>query len=156
LDLHVFRDAAGVMGQLMHDFGNVYQAVKTPTGMSTRLFWTLMGEDRRKLWEVVTKAEYDAAEERLKEILARLDGARMDRPDAQLIVDEVRNGAAMLLFACHHGRWRLGVEPMPTEALKGFLRNVIDAHRDLWLARNRPGGLADSCARLEARLGDYG
>jgi hypothetical protein len=51
LNVHVFRDTRHVMGQLMQDFGNVYQAVKTPMGMSTRLFWSLVGgEDRRKLW----------------------------------------------------------------------------------------------------------
>src|SRR5688572_10251828 len=61
LDVHVFRDSANVMGQLMHDLGNVYQAVKTPMGMSTRLFWSLVGgEDRRKLWEVITADEFAA------------------------------------------------------------------------------------------------
>ena len=156
LDVHIFRDSTAVMGKLMYDFGNIYQAVKTPMGMSTRLFWSLLGgEDRRKLWEVITKEEFDTAEARLRQIVSRVDAARMDRSDAQLITDEVRNAAAMLLFACHHGRWRLGVEQMPVDALKAFLRNVIDAHRNLWLARNRWGGLTDSCRQLEARLAEY-
>jgi hexosaminidase len=157
LNAHVFHDTANVMGQLMHDLGNVYQAVKTPMGMSTRLFWSLVGgEDRRKLWEVITKEEFDDAETRLDEIVARLPAARMNRPDASLIADEIRNAAAMLRFACHHGRWRLGVEARTTPQLANWLRDIIAEHRRLWLARNRPGGLPDRCARLEARLADYG
>ena len=35
----------------------------------------------------------------------------------------------------------------------GLAGGGIDA--GLWLARNRPGGLTDSCARLEARLAEY-
>ena len=155
LDVHVFRDTAGVMGQLMRDFGNVYQAVKTPTYMSTRLFWTLMGEDRRKLWEVVTKEEYDDAESRIREILGRLEGVGMTRPDAQLIADEIRNAAETLLFACRHGRRRLGVEKTPDAELVASLREIVAEHRRLWLGRNRPGGLDDSCSRLEARLAEY-
>jgi hypothetical protein len=131
--------------------------VKTPMGMSTRLFWSLVGgEDRRKLWEVITKDEFDDAETRLMQVLGRLMDARMDRPDADLIVDEVRNGAAMLIHACRHGRWRLGVERFPTAILEGSLRGILDEHRRLWHARNRTGGLVDSCRRLEARLADYG
>ena len=48
LDLHVFRDRAGVMGQLVHYLGNVYQAVKTPMGNSSRLFWVLVGTPERR------------------------------------------------------------------------------------------------------------
>jgi hypothetical protein len=156
LDIHVFRDAAAVSGRLMHDLGNVYQAVKTPMGMSTRLFWSLVGgDDRRKLWEVITPGEFDDAESRLNEIVARLDAARMTRPDAALVADEIRNAAAMLRFACHHGRRRQGVATMSDDALVAWLRQIIAEHRRLWLARNRPGGLADSCARLEARLEEY-
>jgi hypothetical protein len=156
LDVHVFRDAAGVMGQLMHDLGNVYQAVKTPMGMSTRLFWALVGgEDRRKLWEVITPAEFDDADSRIDQIVARLDAVRMNRPDAALVADEIRNAAAMLRFACHHGRRRLGVGTMADNAMLAWLDRIIAEHRRLWLARNRPGGLADSCRQLQWSRADH-
>ena len=156
LSAHFFRDSAAVVGKLMYDFGNVYQSVKTPIGMSSRLFWTLVGgEARRKLWEVVTKEEYDDAETSIDDVLMRLDAVRMNRPDAALIADEICNAAQMLRFACHHGRWRLGVEKMPSDKLVAWLRDIIAEHRRLWLARNRPGGLDDSCKQLEARLAEY-
>ena len=144
------------MGRLVHDFGNVYQAVKTPLANSSRLFWSLVGgEDRRKLWEPAGNSEYDDAERRLAEIVSRLPAAKMGRPDAGLIADEIRNGAAMLTHACRHGRWRLGTERMTAAELARSLRVILNEHRRLWLARNRPGGLNDSCRRLEARLADY-
>jgi hypothetical protein len=156
LDVHVFRDAAGVMGRLVHDFGNVYQTVKTPLANSSRLFWSLAGgEDRRKLWGPIGNSEFDEAEARVAEIVSRLPAAKMDRPDAGGIADEIRNAAAMLTHACRHGRWRLGIEQTPPPELGRSLRMIVEEHRRLWLARNRPGGLDDSCGRLESRLAEY-
>jgi hypothetical protein len=156
LDAHVFRDSAGVMGKLMYDLGNVYQAVRTPMGMSTRLFWSLFGgEERRRLWEPITKDEYDDAEARVDEVLARLSAARMDRPDAELVKNEVRNTAAMLRHACRVGRYRLGAEPLSPAQLADDVREIVARHRALWLARNRPGGLADSVRRFEPLLDQY-
>jgi hexosaminidase len=153
LDLHVFRDASGTMAKLMHDFGNVYQAVRTPTGMSTRLFWSLMsGNDDRKLWQPITPEEYDEAESRLTDVTSRLNRTQMDRPDAELIKSEVRNSAAMLRFACGIGRWRMDRTTEDALELAGTIRRTVAEHRRLWLARNRPGGLNDSVGRLERCL----
>jgi hypothetical protein len=156
LDAHVFHDAARVLGKLLFDYGNVYQAVKTPMGMSTRLFWSLIGdESRRNLWEPITRAEYDEAERRIDEILARLSSSRIDRSDGELIRAEIHNGAEMLRHACRRGRWRLDPSSEPGERLRQHLLRVIAEHKRLWLARNRPGGLVDSVARLEGPLRDY-
>ena len=156
LDLHVFRDRAGVMGQLMHDLGNVYQAVKQPMGNSSRLFWVLAGTpERKKLYEMITREEYDEAEHRVKSIVASIEGARMDREDADLIKDEIRSAAAMLRHACRRGGWFLDRTSEDPAELARDLSRIIDEHRRLWLARNRPGGLRDSVARLEAPLADY-
>jgi hypothetical protein len=35
------------------------------------------------------------------------------------------------------------------------LREIIEEHKRLWLARNRPGGLSDSVLRLSDRAADY-
>jgi hypothetical protein len=155
LDVHVFRDAAGVMGRLMYDFGNIYQVVKNPVANGSRLFWSLMGEERRRMWDPVTREDFDAADVGLDPIVLRLHDVRMDRPDTQLIIDEVRNGAAMLKFACHHGRHRLGADRMSKSRMTYWLNEIVTEHKRLWLARNRPGGLRDSCAQLEARRADY-
>ncbi len=141
LDLHVFHDAAGVMGKLAYDFGNVYHAFRQPIGNSTRLFWALVGgEERRKLYETVTREEYDDAEQRIDSAVANLGRARMARADASLTQDEFRSAAAMLRHACQRGRG----SSAPTSSIDA----IVQEHRRLWLARNRPGGLQDSCRRL--------
>ena len=148
LDVHVFRDAAGVMGRIVHDFGNVYQAISERLKMSSRLFWTLVGgEDRLRLFKDVTMEEFDAAEARIGAALAPLNHAQMDRPDAQLIKDELLNGAAMLRYGCARGRRRLRENRLP-ERNDAAMQPIVAEHRRLWLARNRAGGLEGSVARL--------
>jgi len=58
--------------------------------------------------------------------------------------------AAMLRHACHRGTGGRAKEEMAAD-----LRRIIGQHRELWLRRNRVGGLADSSRRLEARLEEY-
>lgn len=156
LDLHIFRDSAHVMGRLMYDFGNAYRCIQQRLHNSSRLFWTLAGPpDRLRLFEMVTAEEYDATQTAIDQAIAPLAHAKMDRPDAALIVDEIKNAAAMLRHACQRGRRRLHVEAMPDAVMADELKQIIHEHRRLWLARNREGGLKDSAKRLEDRLVDY-
>ena len=108
---------------------------------------------------MITRQEYEEAEARVSAVAASLGRARMDRADAGLVIDEVRSAAAMLRHACRRGRWLLGraSEDAPEDAadLARDLSKIIDEHRRLWLARNRPGGLRDSVARLAPPLADY-
>lgn len=158
LDHHVFRDRAGVMGKLAYDLGNVYLAIRRQRNNSTLLFWNLLGiKEREKEWEgAISRQEYDAAEQAIRQALAPIDRARMDRADAALIADEFRNAAAMLLHACRRGRWQLDASSENPPAMAAELSHIIGEHRRLWLARNRAGGLAESARRLENRLADYG
>ena len=64
----------------------------------------------------------------------------------------------MLDFACRLGLARLEQgRHQPSSTLPGSTRRrlrkklgpLIDEHRAIWLARNRPGGLDDSSARLQ-------
>jgi len=156
LDAHVFRDSAHVMGRLMHDFGNVYQAVRKPMSISTRLFWTLVGgKPQANLFEMITEEEFDDAEARVEAATMPLAGAKMQRPDAELIAREIRNAAAMLKHACMRGRWLKNRSSHQTQRLREDLLAIIATHRGLWRARNRPGGERDSVARLELSLADY-
>jgi hypothetical protein len=40
-------------------------------------------------------------------------------------------------------------------AMADDMAEIIDEYRSLWLARSRPGGLAESAGRLEAARQDY-
>jgi hexosaminidase len=153
LDRHVFHDRAGVMGKLAYDLGNVYQGIGKRVDNASALFHIILyGPEHETALKGVTGEGLDAAEAAIDTTIETLERARLDRPDAGLIVDEYRNTAAMLRFACRLGRYRLGDGAEPKESLATELRRIVGEHRRLWLARNRVGGLLDSAKRLEARL----
>jgi hypothetical protein len=133
------------MAKLVHDLGNVYQSMP-PLKNGSPLFWALLdtGEHARR-WEQATLDQYADAENRIAAAISKLDSATMDRADADLIKQEIRNTAAMLRLACRRGRARLH---KPDPSLPDQAHLVAESHRQLWLARNRPGGLSDSVARL--------
>ncbi|HMB96300.1 MAG TPA: beta-N-acetylhexosaminidase, partial [Tepidisphaeraceae bacterium] len=147
LNLHIFRDRAKIMGQLVYDLGNVHQAMQQIKN-GTALFWTLIGDEQNKT-AGTTLEEFIAAENRIDSAVAPLDRAQMNRADAELIRDELRNAAAMLKYACHRGRHLRGDDRINRDSLLNEQKAIIASHRRLWLARNRPGGLIDSIARLK-------
>jgi hexosaminidase len=143
LDHHVFRDSARVTGKLACDLGNVYKKVGKLIPNRSLLFNLLVPSAARKdPMEGITPSNLEATAAAISEITRPLPKARMDRPDAALIVSEFSNAAAMLNYACRKSR----------EDLSDDLRQIIHNHRNLWLARNRPGGLEDSARRLSDNI----
>jgi hypothetical protein len=59
----------------------------------------------------------------------------------------------MLRHAVRRAQFAFGGK---AEGLAEDLRAIMADYREVWLARNRPGGLKDSLARLEPALADYG
>lgn len=108
LDAHVFRDRAGVMGQLAYDLGNAYQQAG-PRGQRSALHALLLRAPRfEDVVFALTAEELHEAEEYVDAVAGSLSKARMDRLDAQLVSDEFRNAAALLRYACHAGTARAG------------------------------------------------
>ena len=68
---------------------------------------------------------------------------------------EFANAAAMLIHACRRGMWKLDATSQSAGDLADQMRHIMQEHRRLWLARNRPGGLDDSTSRLEFCLSEY-
>jgi hypothetical protein len=86
--------------------------------------------------------------------------AQMQRPDAQLIQREFSWVAGMLWHACRRMVWinslRAGREDEELRrTLAEEIDGLIEAYRELWLARSRPGGLDDSVARMEKLRAEY-
>jgi hypothetical protein len=78
------------------------------------------------------------------------------------VVDELATAAALIALLCRDARarleqdgWLSSVPDGKRAQLAGELRPLIDHHRELWVARNRAGGLADSVAWLEHLLRCY-
>jgi hypothetical protein len=156
---HAFNDPTGSMGRLAYDMGNVHKATGVSIHNATALFWVLQltfEEIRAREWQ---DADFAAGLEAIDRAMEPLAHARICRPDASLIVAEFGNTARLLRHACRRGQLAVGQSGtgnIPTlEALDDDLRDIISEYERLWLARNRPGGLADSAARLRKAREDY-
>jgi hexosaminidase len=98
----------------------------------------------------------------VRDVLARIDQAIDDigraEPgcaDGALVVAELVQAARL----ARHGAWRLlarVADDAPSVGeLRADLTEAIEDQRTAWLARARPGGLADSVSRLERTLEEY-
>jgi hypothetical protein len=90
----------------------------------------------------------------LSRAAAPLGRSRMHSPDARLTVEEYRNAIRLSRHGALRGLWAHTAAPRQAAKLKTALRRdlaeIVREHRRLWLARNRPGGLADSVKAMEA------
>ena len=156
LDQFVFDDRSGRLGAAVvelgrqwnrtgrHSFnGSPLQSALVPAGFS---FAT--GEP-----------SIDATEAVIDQIAACVQEIERATPacaDADLVREELAQAARL----ARHGAWRLLASvdgPAPdADALRADLAEAIDHQREVWLRRARPGGLAESVARLEGTLAGYG
>ncbi|HSV86189.1 MAG TPA: glycoside hydrolase family 20 zincin-like fold domain-containing protein [Levilinea sp.] len=170
LSLHAFQDPSGVMGRLAYDLGNVYAAspVQFPNGavLFGALQYPLQTISTRvnpglALHGVSPPASVDAAAEpferslsALEEVAPLLGSDAMARPDAGLVRREFANTIRLMRYACQRGLLAVGARPDLAPPLQTDLPEIITEYKQLWLARNRPGGLTDSVARFHQALSD--
>jgi hypothetical protein len=159
LSLHAFGDPTGETGHIAYDLGNAYRAGGPPPENSAAPFWLIV-KDMLDGWY---QADPDA--QQLGQLLDYVNGistrwsqAQPMGPDAALVREEFANNVAMWNHACRCGRAlveeKRGGKP-DWRALAKELQGIVTEHHRLWLARHRPGGLADSAARLGSRLPYY-
>ncbi|NPA06650.1 MAG: family 20 glycosylhydrolase [Chloroflexi bacterium] len=161
LDAFVFHDAARVMGRLVYDLGNTYQVPGVLVPNASILFrilqWPL---ERIANIEGLTEEGLQATLAYVDNVLEPLPRARMARPDAALIQREVAWVGDMLRHAARRGLWALrrhrGMDDKPLRTqLAREAQSLMTTFRELWHARNRTGGFADSLARMQRMAADY-
>lgn len=159
LDMHVFDDDAGMLGATLLELGDLYRAtaVQVPNvaALALPLYFPQLEVGPGKQQLQFTDDELDHVEVGLDDASARIDRARPGRADGDLARDEIRNAIALVRLLCHDGHARLAADgslaSVPEATRRDLARDldaVIEAHRELWLARNRPGGLDDSVSWL--------
>ncbi|HLU11983.1 MAG TPA: hypothetical protein VK003_20070, partial [Oceanobacillus sp.] len=84
----------------------------------------------------------------IEEILTPLEHAQMAVPDAELIKREFATAAHMIKHGAQRALVQLEGNGDTKEALLADLSEIEAELQQNWLARNRPGGLSDSVARL--------
>ncbi len=157
LSTHAFDDPSGVTGRVAYDLGNAYQVngARSRNGTLLAQMYVLPLESDWPLHRVRPGGFEDTSAD-LAGTLARLDAARMRRPDAQQIADEyacavemasigAAIGAAKQARVSGAGASRVGAA---YKRAAKRLDAAVPEYERLWLARNRPGGLRDSTARI--------
>ncbi|HEX4490662.1 MAG TPA: family 20 glycosylhydrolase [Acidimicrobiia bacterium] len=158
LDRHCYADAAGELGRALVRLGDSHRELSAQVGnvasSTLHLYFPQLHIGRGPL-AGVQPSEYEAIEAILDDVDGALDRARPGRADGDLVKAELRNSMALVRVLCRDAIARLAgdgsIASVPEATRTELARSldpVIDAHRELWLARNRPGGLADSVAKL--------
>jgi len=161
VSLHAFRDLTGAMGRVAYDLGNAYKVVGIEPPNASALFvmlqWPL--EQVRLFQENVPPPALHRTLTAIDEAMHPLAEARIARPDAELIRQEYVLTARLMRHACRRGLLAFETDPAQVIALRRALdrdmQEFIHQYRQVWLSRNRPGGLTDSVARLKKAQQDY-
>lgn len=159
VDRHVFRDRAGGFTRALLDLGDAHTELVPQVANRSVLCMHLysptfrMGEG---LTEGMTAEDLERARDVVLDASERVAAARLDRDDADLVQAEIANSAALLDLLIRDALARLraggrldGVEAQQRSRFATELEPIAARHRELWLERNRPGGLDDSITRLE-------
>ncbi|MFT5129524.1 MAG: hexosaminidase [Rhodothermales bacterium] len=124
MDQQVFHDEAGVLGQLLLDLGRVADLVPWQRD-NCSIFGHIL-----RYGEALEFAEFADCHTELDALEVRLANAQPEEP---FVIDEIRHSIALARHAMTRGP---------------DLPDLVARHRELWLRRNRPGGLKESCERL--------
>lgn len=149
----LFADDTGILGRLFYELGELRELVKGRSGNSTvfnaLLFWDM--DPAHLNFKDITPAMLRKCLARLDQLEGQVADARPRAADGALAAAEFLNAAAMARHATRRGLTVLEKRDDRAE-LRTQLHEIIGHHSELWLARNRPGGLHESSGRLRGAL----
>jgi hypothetical protein len=167
LNHYIYEDKTGNTAKAILKLGYADTKTNIPNGnanafhlMLYRYKWTMDGFYQTKELNV---EGLEAAEKEILSALEILKEAKPQSKDSAIIILETEQAAKLALHGIHLGIARLyakdkATENIPKEVkseLIAELKPLIDKHRELWIIRNRPGGLDDSAGKLEKLLEYY-
>lgn len=144
----VWGDRKSIAGSALVELGNSYRLLPARTQNRT-LFDTLLFWQRTdpKILGTTRLNDLHACHERIDELTAGISRIRGNR-SWQLAKAEIANNAAMAQLGLERGMVTLGEHRNATR-MRASLKRIIQNHRELWLSRNRSGGLSESLGRLK-------
>jgi|TARA_B100000315_G_scaffold220344_1_gene222930 hypothetical protein len=147
-----FADSAGRTGRICWELGKVLELapsrIRNATIFNQLLFWDMQSSPT--YMNGITTAQLKKCLRKLSSLDTQLQRADPGCDDGAMVKAELHNAIAMAShgvdrYLIYHGKIR-SKKPVAD------LRRIISRHDELWLARNRPGGLKESSARLQASL----
>jgi hypothetical protein len=147
------HDRSGVIGEYLVELGRILNLFKTP-GIRGMCYALDLREPMNPLpdyVEPVDVSELRSALQKTLELRARLEDARPEIENRTLLLGELRNSSYMIEAGLKK-MLLMKKADVDLPALLDLFRLVIRNHQDLWLARNRNGGLYESSAFLRRSM----
>lgn len=161
LNQYIFKDQTQNTAKAVVTLGNAYLKAGIPEGnanafhlMIRRYAWTIQGQYQTKH---LNKNGLLLAEKKIQKGLELLRQSEPASYDSEIIIKELEQASKLALFGIHLGLARLDAKDKATknipkkqkEKLIAELEPIIESHKEIWLIRNRVGGLKDSAEKLE-------
>jgi hexosaminidase len=153
-----FQDVSGKLGTLSYDLGNVYRAIGIEPDNSSAIFSILQQPIQQYLRfnaPDISLQALDHTLEIVEQLAVKLPQTNSIRPDKELIQREFLLTINLLRHSCQRGLFGLHEPRYSKRFLADELVGIIAEFKEIWLKRNRPGGLIDSLAYFDIPMRDY-
>ncbi|ABX03825.1 MAG TPA: glycoside hydrolase [Herpetosiphon sp.] len=157
LDTVVFADSNKVLGNLVYQLGDVYRAVPPLLHNTSSLFRILQANPAAIAELNLDRKNLHNADEILLQLRNDLQTIKPQRADGELCQVELAWAIDLLRHAVQRGLWVLDQQPSETASkLQPEIDALIERFQQVWLSRNRPGGLQDSLKHFASLRDSYG
>ena len=147
IDLVFFDQPGASAGELLVLLGSVLDLAPSPIRNATifnrLLFWSM--DEEPAATAKITAAQLDACDQAFAALAAQL--GRIGGREWDLVQAELGNTIALARHGVQRLQYFRGLRS-DLATMRESLATAIGRHDSLWLARNRPGGLHESSARL--------
>jgi len=164
IDKFILFDNNNISGRLIMDFGNYYSMEKRDLSNRTNVFSILCSENDDFKWVdgIDTGTLYEI-KKYTDELMNNLKFSDIKCNDSELLYKEFKSAAQFIKVSADIGIVKIHIkEKHEKDAYKDIIISIIDEmrmliveYKEIWLARNRMGGLEKSIYRLENTLKYY-
>lgn len=167
LDQWIFQDKAGLMGQTILDLGNLY----TLTGVeffNQNVLFTSLRDIKKSLsqdenFRRLTIAGIERTDSSIISNINKLNKSTMECDDAEQVLGEMLNAASFCRHSCRVIKDKLvssdgtlnNISEQEQQFLIQDISKIIADYRNLWVKRDRIGGLEPSVDEMEKILMYY-
>ena len=158
LSRFAFQDPTFNLGTVAYDLGNIYQEIGIEPENSSALFEILQQSINEWKDYVIPETAIHVMNHTLEvidQVARNISRSTSTRLDKDLLVHEFNLTVNLLRHACKRGLYGFGSTTISRSFLLTDLEKIINEYKDIWLLRNRQGGLKDSLAHFEIPLKEY-
>lgn len=148
LSIHAFGDTSGVAGKAWYELADIYRVFKKRTynnSIPWQMLFRLLKD--KSCVEGVEMSEFEEMEKRLDEIEKSFKHEKMAFEDKEEVKEEFKYVMAALRLSAIAGKLKLGADK--PKNLTAKIEDIKRLHDEVWLLRNRPGGMKDSLNKLK-------